>query len=497
MSTEVMRKTLLVGAFALAMLSLSPSVSYAQYVPVQDEDLISDFGTFSDNFDDYSDNFDDYAEQMNDALTEADDSLRNIIAGGDPSGVAKDDCLREDTTREPEPYDPGAWRDASAIENSTIPTTKTVQINKSASLRCLLQELVEWQKLELSLQIHALLKTYISDAQTKQLNNQLKNKISAANLKASQSANEVTNADGTRTNEPVYNTNASQSLNNVKARQLDHITAQAAADPAGGNAVGSLATYQDWRLDATADMVRNNQFEVTDPFYSTRSLTESSLDSFITPGGWSGFQSSYDSPDTMVGGGASQMFQEMLMNPTASPFQTSVQLTQIAAGNIERQEEATKAEAANSGYKPTKVCSGLPEDPFCLSEQYQTAVTPADRNRQFTNDYSSNDDQLNDVTLDGGAATSAQNQSTEIGTQQTGLYGYDETDLANSGTVVNQLVREFYDVIEVGYFDITRDTTDWAQATMLMIYDEMKFNPRSTETTVTRGTDPEPTGYGN
>jgi hypothetical protein len=64
---------------------------------------------------------------------------------------------------------------------------------------------------------------------------------------------------------------------------------------------------------------------------------------------------------------------------------------------------------------------------------------------------------------------------------------------------VNNLVQEFYDAIQYGYFGINLDTTKWAQGTMLMIYDEMKFSQDLSTggggTVVTNGTAPVDTGY--
>jgi hypothetical protein len=54
-------------------------------------------------------------------------------------------------------------------------------------------------------------------------------------------------------------------------------------------------------------------------------------------------------------------------------------------------------------------------------------------------------------------------------------------------------VHEFFNVIEIGYFGIQENTIDWAQGTMLMIYDEMKFDNKKPNVVVSTQTAPDTT----
>jgi hypothetical protein len=368
-----------------------------------------------------------------------------------------------------------------------------VQINTSGSLRCLLEEVVEWQKLGLSVQIHQLLKQYIADAQTKQLNNQLMNQVAAANLDWAKAGNQVNN-NGVLSNEAVYNTNISQSRYNKNTRQLEHITDQAAADPASGNPVGSLGICEPWRLDTTADMVRNNRTGVEDPVSYTEESTECKLDTVINPNDYSKFSDNFNDPANKQGGFLTYM--NTISNPEDTPLGAATRADQAASGRIARQGQTTDAENANTGFTPTKVCSGLPDDPYCLDQQNSTAISPGGQNQQAVTDMAKQGDiqVQNGNTLDAKGGPDAENQSTILNTQS-GVYGYDATPLQTSQTVVNQLVQEFYDAIEYGYFGISVDTTEWAQGTMLMIYDEMKFDAGSTNVQVTNDTATFDTGY--
>ena len=444
------------------------------------------------------------------------DSLRDLIAGSDPDGLAKGICKAGDNLYDAFAYENGNWAAASASSsengNEGIPLTipaggsagspgpTKVQINYSASLRCLLQEIVEWQKLGLSIQIHAMLKTYIADAQAKQLNNQLRNRIAAANLDWGKSGNVVDN-NGTLSNTAVYNLNSTQNISNKNSRQLDHIADQGAADPAAGSPIGSLEICEPWRLDTTASIVRNNRTD--DPINFTKEVTGCTLSSTINPVDWDRFSDNLNDTASIEGGLAT--LDAIALGTANSPLDAASTANLAAYGRIERQEEATKAESQATGFESTKECSGLPDDPHCLDTR-STAVSPGGQNYEtITSNALQGDEQVaNNTMLDGNAATSSELQSLQLNTQG-GAYGYDATPLETSQTSVNKLVEEFYDIIQIGYFGIDSNpslanggnpTTDWAQATMLMIYDEMKFTENSTEVVVTTGTADDPTGYG-
>src|SRR3989338_3323500 len=475
------------------VLLLAPIDASAQYVPVNDATLISDFNS-------YATKFDTYAKDMNDVLKNNPDSLRNLITANNLTmAQAGGPCIRGDNM-EGFPnaafaYTTGSstpWKDASA--SSTLPlgvpagppaATKTgpyVQVNYSHSLRCLLEEQVEWQKLGLSLQIHQLLKSYITDAQTAQLNNQLMNKMSAANINWAKAGNEVVD-NGMVSNSAVYNANASQSIYNVKARQLEHAVDQAASDPLSGNPVGSWDVFPDWRLDTAANMANNARSSTEDPFNYTQSITGSSLSTYLNPGDSSKFMENFNDPANLVDGIST--FSAMLNNPANSPLGASTLADQVVQGRLARQEEAKRQDMMSSGFSSVTECSGRPDDPYCLEQQNSIAATPAGEAQRSGGDSAgSGNQQVRDTkTLDSGAGNPAEAQSAQIA--QEGLNDFDTTPLQTSKNAVNELVKELYDTMYIGYFGVSKDTSYWSQATMLMIYDEMKFNSQSTAVVVT------------
>lgn len=478
-------------------------LAFAQaYVPVRDQKLIDDFNEA-------------FGASAPDGTT---DSIRDLISGANPGGLAVEVCQQRDNRYRAFDYYDGNW--ARAVASSTnsdgeegLPHTipvggprggegweEYVKINASASQRCLLQEIIEWQKLGLSVQIHHMLKVYIADAQTKQLNNQLRNRIAAANLNWGKAGNVVDN-NGALSNTAVYNLNSTQNIVNKNTRQLDHIAAQGAADPASGNPAGSLNIPEVWRLDTTATMVRNNRTD--DPINFTSEATGGTLTSTINPRDWSRFSDNLNDTASIEGGLAT--FDAILLGNCNSPLDCASTANIAAYGRIDRQQDATLAESQATGFESTKECSGLPDDPHCLDTR-STAVSPGGQNYEtISRNAAQGDDQVAaNTTLDGNAATSSELQSLQLNTQG-GAFGYDATPLQTSQTSVNQLIQELYDTILYGYFGIDSNpslhnegipTTEWAQATMLMIYDEMKFTENSTEVIVTQGTDDNPTGYG-
>ncbi len=498
----------------MALFGADTRLAFAQsYVPVQDADLISDFGNYvNDLFQRWDDTF---GAGAPDGTT---DNLRDLIAGKAPGGIAAEPCENGDNPQHHiqgvggGPFEAYPYADTSqpwqrAIASSSIPdhvpapAGSYVQVNKSESLRCLLIEIAEFQKLGVSVQIHALLKQYIADAQNAQLTKQLKNRLTAANLNFAKGGN-IVNNNGVLTSAPVFVTNYNQNLYNVNGRQLEAISDQAAADPASGNPQGSLGLCQPWRVDSAANMVRNNRSKVEDPFKYTSSvtkcaLTDANTGSFVNEADVGSFYANFNDPSTRTGGYMAYM--DMLYNPQDSPLGTITVLDQAAGGRIARQEDSTRAEAANSGFIPTKTCSGDPADPHCLDDQYSLAANPGGQNQgNITNLTEKMNDDVTAATLDAGSASSSVNAPTQINTN-TGLMSANTLPLETSDTAVNFLVREFYDTIYNGYFGINQNTTEWAQGTMLMIYDEMKFNEDFSngqgQSIVTAGTAELPTGY--
>jgi hypothetical protein len=469
----------LFGATLLMLLLATPHTSFAQTVPVLDAKLNSSFTAYASQFDKFASKND---SQMED--------LKEMIAGDGESGKG---CTYNPVPNEAEAYTvaggftfDGAWKAASDQTGSNIPTKIPVDEHTGDSVRCLLMEIAEWEKLGLSIQIHSMLKTYISDAQARQLNNQLGGKISAAKLRWASQGNQVISKSG-NSKSPVYETNAVQSINNEKSRRLQHLTAQATGDPD----VADFGVCSSWKFDVAANATRNNIAATEDPIQTGPSRMACGDPSDGADFG--SFSGSFNSP----GVGGMSNFMKLLNDPTASPLGATSLMNAEAANALAQQEAATRFRKSTTGADADVECSGAAGDPFCLSN-LGTSVTPAFQNERAVADAAASGDEMvmNADNLDGGAGRTAEEQSTAINTGAGGLLGYDETGLLNQETAVNDLVREFYDVIGTGYYAVNAESQDWAQATMLMIYDEMKFDPgQPTVVVTTNNDDPDPIEY--
>ena len=458
--------------------AFSPMTTFAQaFVPVKDIELNPAFST--------------YAADTKAALTGASDSLRDIIAGSDPGGVAKEICKKDDAEDKAFAYTEGPWADAIAATStapglqplpSTVPAEGGfVQVNKSGSLRCILQDLIGYQKISLFVQIQALLKQYITDAQQQALSNQLLNKINATNLNWARQGEQVT-AGGVQITEPVYVLNSDQSQYARNTRTAQTVIDQAAsADP--NDPIGSLGLCNP--LQTATAVAINTRDETEDPRNFVIESTKCSLNT--TDGGpFTGsdqnasFANYMEDANTPDGLGAVYTFAHMLNNPQDTPIGAAM----IVQGEVERrlaQDEKSYAEArANSGFQPTQKCSGLASDPNC-DPALMTNISSAAQNEQtVVSAVESGKEQVADANiLDSTSAASAENLSTDANTGEGGVAGYDTTALGSSQTAVNTLIYELYDTISYAYFDLDKDQEDWAQAALLSIYDTMLFNDQT------------------
>ncbi len=532
----VLAKVFVLISVAAVLLLAGGQTASAQYVPVYDSQVDTTIQSFNTDFNQYvTDLFqrwdDTFGANPPDGTT---DSLRDLIAGSNPKAPGNDqgclygDNLLKNWDNQPDPIAAfaygvgnanqatwGPWKyafESSTVNGGTLPegiqgansnAGPYTQINYSHSLRCLLEEQVEWQKLGLSIQIHAILKNYITDAQNAQLTKQLKNRVTAANITFSKGGN-VVNNNGVVSNSPVFVTSYNQNVYNVNERQLDAITDQAAADPASGNPAGSLGLCQPWRIDVAADTALNNRTKVEDPYKFTNKFTKCSLADptdpnrpFAAEGAFTNFSDNFNDPASRFSGIDS--FNHLLQNPADSPLGAQTSVDMAIAGRIAKQEESTRAEAQNSGFIPTKSCSGDPADPYCLDDQFSTSINPGGQNQgNITNLTEQMNNEIAAEVADAQSASTSMVTPSDINTN-TGLAGANTLGLETSGTAVNVLIQELYDTIQFGYFGTNGATREWAQGTMLMIYDEMKFNQSlvngGSASVVTNGTAPEDTGY--
>ena len=499
-----------------------PEIAFAQsYVPVEDIKLNPAFAQYASDFNKY---VSDYFTRFDNAFGPSKpngktDSLRDLISGYNPDlgplGATRDPETNEWTCSK-NGKTPGrayAWNDPSSpwymawasstnglpaqIPDESKPPSanslagnKSVAVNDSGSLRCILQDVVGWQKLQLFLQFHALLKQYISDAQQKQLSNQLLNKINAANLSWAKTGEQISQG-GMLTTEPVYVTNLSQSVYNRNQRTLTTMIDQAAASP--GDPVGSLELCDP--LGTATQLAKNERSQAQDNRDFTTSETRCSLSDPTGPfaaGTPADVQDYYNDPNTTKGPGSLFMLGYSMNNPQDFGVTSANVVENEASRRINQGEKNYREQLiGNGGIQPTQKCSGGPDDPNC-DPDLTTAVSPAAQNSMtVTSAIQDNKQQiLTSASLDDTVSTSSQNAAVESNTggkNNDGLLGFDPTALQNSAPNVKNLVDEFYDAIQNGYFDVNGDRTEWAQGAMLNIYDSMSFSASGPATAIPTG----------
>lgn len=478
-----------------------PSVVFAQggpFVPVVDIRLNPKFDRYLRMFDTFMQDFDDtFGDRLPNGTT---DSLRDLISGSDPQGLAAEPCATRDTIEPVMKYNDGPWAWALASTSASggtgdiydVDELDGLQVNKSASLRCLLQELVEWEKLGLNLQIHALLKQYISDAQTKQLSNQLRDQITAANLNWAKRGIEVNNA-GVVSTQPVYVTNVNRYLTDRTGREVEDVTDRVAAGPTDPE--GSYGMCQPLRLRTAQNVAQIQRDNAQDPFDTAKSKLECTLDK---PGvgivsNENDLLALYQDANSTAGPGVFGVLENIYQEPQnwALPAQSMADAQANEQVQSAQRDFNTQFDAGVLG---TEECSGVTGDQRCVTANRTISSPSGARNADTIQRLSGQGtEQVSEAdTLSQHAiGTPPEDQDNLISTG--GLLNYDTAPLANQQTYVNYLVKEFNNVIDFAYFDTSHaewtggeagdnaqeipfHTRDWAIASMLMIYDEMRFD---------------------
>ncbi len=524
---SLLRQFSVSGVLALVTLIFSsfaiPTVAYAQYVPVFDKDVQKSVDKVDSDFNKYvTDLFqrwdDTFGKNPPDGTT---DTLRDLISGSDPKMPGKKkECQDGDNIPgflspaqqipayaygydDPDPKTWGPWKyafESSSKSGGDLPESvppkqgpsgkEFVKVNYSKSLRCLLQEVVEWQKLGLSLQINTLLKNYIADAQAAQLSKQLQGKLAAANFNFTKAGEEVNN-DGVPSAGPIFSQDSNADQQNINTRVTENYADQSMAPTDTLSPQGGLNNCTPFKGEVTAAVINQNRSRTENPATFSKDVTGCTLPNVIPEALAQDFLAgNYNTKSNLLGGDDS--FLAVLSDPANSTLGALFVNGMVLSGQQDYQETLQNARNNTSNMKPTVVCSGDASDPHCVNT---ISINPGGINLGNINHQQDIlSDNVQTQSLDAQSGSSSALQTTIMQTQ-TGLAGAPVYELETAGTAVNSLVQEFYDTIDIGYFGIQPETTQWAQATMLMIYDEMKFDPTQSNTVTTDGRIAVPVAY--
>lgn len=381
------------------------------------------------------------------------------------------------------PSENGAWQqllDDGYADDSSLPNFGTVRVNDSTSLTCLMQEMVEYNKLQVNLQIHALLRDYINTALSASLSQRTSGMIAKANLDWVKKGNVITRYDSdgvpisqesfalSGTNPEDYKRALLQSRTNTIK---DRLTQEDPEKP-------SLGICQSFKYETARQMLRNAQTEDADPLDSLSDEVGCQLVNKENPS--TGLFANEDDIETYY------------KDPTVSnldPFTTYMKLLSNSGNTKEgakialessmmAQKDQIKTSAdtqyvAGQGFLPTRECD--PNDPNC-DVRYSKITNPGSLTSYMTqkaatqqSDYIANAD-----TPEKYAAAPTNNfSSTNIMSQ--GIANYDTNDLYPNQPV-GRYVGDFLNGIRTGYYDLQSGTIDWASGAMLQIYDSTMTN---------------------
>ena len=458
-------------------------VARGVFLPVNDRELndqfydfYAEFIEYSENFDEYRLNFNDYWADMQDWIEEDTDSLKNLIGGSNPEGIASLECAN--ILIDPAPYNDklsfnvGA-EDPNDYDNGTVATTANmfleinsidaIYVNNSASLRCLLQELVEWKKLDLNLKIHSMMKNFINDAQAYLFSKQMQSYIVAGLVDWSESGIEQQLSDNLTVDASVYAGNL-ENEKNKRAYSIRH----GAISRTLGNLDGFelLDIIEPFRIPIATDLAASTLDVETFEIDLLPSQLNNTLDQeFDLSGteveealagefpGWAGYKN-------------------LVLRDENNP----ITILDMAEFNLLSQVGQMKIDqytTMENGWIDSVKCID-PDDPWCRLKE---VITPAFINAETVSHTVEN--------VGFGALTQTdepgENPSDTAQAVQTNiidtisLRDYDTEDLRMKSPDFNALYKEFFAEFNTGYYDIDIDTRVWGQNSLTNITDEYYY----------------------
>ncbi len=503
--------------------TIFPAIAFAAFIPgVPVEDTLLE-KTAADTLIDlklYKTAFDDYTVQFDSTIYgDEDRSLRTLLSLNPNSGVAAelylpgraDDAgskagyagggktpseaevqtMKACETRkiarplEAKPGENGAWQEL--LKNEKLDPSNsdysTVEVNKSTSLTCLLQEIVEQNKLQINLQIHGLLREYINSALSAGLAQRTAGVIAKANIDWVKKGNTITRYDSRGV--PVSSENFSLSGGDSQEYQKSIKDAR-------------VRTLQQGILSPSG---QGNSFNVCAPFkYSTaRTLLEDAhkanvdpLDTMSTEVGC-GLVNKENPSDGLfanesditeyyhnaIVGNKSPLdtYMAMLEKPQNTEQGLAMKMQSAQGSQLTSITDQLNADyQANGGFQSSRQCD--PNDPNC-DIRYSKQGTPGTIVSEITKESALQQFKAisNAKTPEDVAAIAKDNySSTNILTH--GLSGYNTEGLIPNQNV-SRYVADFLAGIQNGYFDIQKGTTDWASGAMLQIYDNTMVDPNA------------------
>ena len=321
--------------------------------------------------------------------------------------------------------------------------TDNFGINNSTSLNCLLQELVEWEKLQINMQMHSMIKEYFTDAQTYMLSQQLLGTLAAATIEWSNKELQHTfYIDGvaTTTKGAIYG-----DVDNVAMRMasselsggIDEITGGAVAK----NDLGLALAKQ----NSIAKNVNDNLRE----------------------------KDSFSELKNLVGNVPSPVGNNPIDAYTYAARTSALTVTDLVQSSIaQRMTQAADKQKSQwetyGGYLSDLDCGA---DPFCRNP---TIKTPGNILSKNLSDAIGVGTKALGTADELGETTGTSSQELTYKLQQIGLRDYQVQQLLSNQQTPQELFNEFEFVL-TDYYGINEGTTHWSRNMLINTWDDIMW----------------------
>lgn len=361
--------------------------------------------------------------------------------------------------------------DDYAAQAKTSGDFSGVQVNASAGLSCLLQQMVEQNKLALNLQIHNLLREQIAAAQAKAVANRLQGMNAAAVTRQSEGANSlpIRDADGNTIGYeafPSWATPEDYACILIKRRANEMVdTVMRTDDPYRFDTARRIYVEQNKQCDDLTQFQQGAQGTLVNKDDPDAGAFASQQDVTAYYNGDSS-KAKHDPLTTLSEAARSNN------NPQGSG-DSAVSQFQKMASNIRSYVEVQYQ--ANGGFLSKPECP--PESKNCDVSQLKNVTPGAMQREQVLNVSNNYQKQLENANSQEDLAALSTDQSTaDVITE--GYTNFNPDNYEKSPQMYDY-IREFYNGIRNGYFDLQGGTTDWASGAMLSIYDAVVTDPHT------------------
>jgi hypothetical protein len=373
----------------------------------------------------------------------------------------------------------GAWQEL--IDNGKIEGTNsdfsTVEVSNSTSLSCLLQEIVEQNKLQINLQIHSLLQDYINTALSASLAQRTAGVIAKANIDWIKKGNVRTTYDEnglpmSQESFPYSGSNIDdykKGLADARVKTIQQKILNGGPDDENN----SLNVCASFKLSAARELLRQAHKTNSDPLDSLSEEVGCQLTNKLNPkdgifANESDLERYYE--DATVGNKSPiDTYLALLKNEQNTERGLINRLVSTQGSQLTNIKQTIDDDyQANGGYISGRSCD--PSDPNCDMKDSRVTLPGSLIRDIATKSVTQQFEAVSNAKTPEDLASIAKDDYSSAGILSSGLDAYN-TDRLIPDQSISKYVGDFLSGIQSGYFDIQKGTADWASGAMLQIYD--------------------------